>query len=71
MGGKEREACGRCSISTVLEAADADGDGADNPFDGDRIELGADEVRSVLRHEVALRRVRERLDRLATRLMFE
>jgi hypothetical protein len=72
MGGDEREACGRCSISTVLEATDdEDGDGgAENPFKGGRIELDADEVRSVVRHEVLARRVKSRLDALATRLIF-
>ena len=71
MGGKEREACGRCSISTVLEATDeADDGGAENPFEGERIELEADEVRSVVRHEVFARRVKARLDAIATRLIF-
>jgi hypothetical protein len=72
MGGKDREACGRCSISTVLEATeDGDGDGgAESPFEGERIELAADEVRSVVRHEVLARRVKARLDALASRLIF-
>ena len=75
MGGKRTEACGRCSVSTVLDATESDdGDAADataeNPFDGERIELEADEVERVVRHEVLARRVKDRLDDLATRLIY-
>lgn len=73
MGGKNTEACGRCSVSTVMEATESDDDGgagAANPFDGERIELEEDQLRSVVRHEVLVRRVKERLDGLATRLIF-
>lgn len=75
MGGKHTEACGRCSVSTVMEATWSDGEGdreasGANPFDGERIELEEDQVRSVVRHEVLVRRVKGRLDDLATRLIF-
>ena len=77
MGGKNTEACGRCSVSTVMDAAESDGEGdgdgaagATNPFDGERIELEEDQLRSVVRHEVLVRRVKDRLDDLTTRLIF-
>lgn len=77
MGGKRTEACGRCSVSTVVDAAgsddggEADGEaGGIDPFDGERIELGEDELRSVVRHEVLARRVKDRLDEVATRFIF-
>ncbi|AUX10782.1 hypothetical protein AArcSl_3176 [Halalkaliarchaeum desulfuricum] len=72
MGGKRTEACGRCSVSTVVDASDAeDGDtGGRNPFDGSRIELDEDELRSVVRHEVFFSRLRRRLDEWATRVTF-
>ena len=72
MGGKQTEACGRCSLSTVVDATDTeDGNSSGrNPFDGARIELDEDEVRSVVRHEVFFSRLRRRLDEWATRFTF-
>lgn len=73
MGGKHTESCGRCSVSTVVDAAgngdDDQGAGSD-PFDGERIELDEDRLRSVVRHEVFVQRVESRLDDLATRLIY-
>lgn len=75
MGGKDTEACGRCSVSTVLDAAESadDGEGdasAANPFDDGRIELEEADLRRIVRHEVFVRRVKDRLDALATRLIY-
>lgn len=80
MGGKRTEACGRCSISTVMDAAGSGdgedgGDGEDdgdarNPFEGARIELQESELRRVVRHEVLVRRVKDRLDDLASRFIY-
>lgn len=73
MGGKDTEACGRCSVSTVVDAAGntADGEGtAQNPFDGECIEVDEDDLRSVVRHEVLTQRIKGRLDDLATRLIY-
>lgn len=75
MGGKRTEACGRCSVSTVMDATESDGDDAgdataENPFDGERIELDEDQLQRVVRHEVLARRVKDRLDDLATRLIY-
>lgn len=77
MGGKRTEACGRCSVTTVVDATAEDGESAEaaesggtNPFDGDRIELDESQLRSVVRHEVFFSDVRRRLDEWATRLTF-
>lgn len=61
------EACGRCSMTTAVDLTEGNGE---NPFDGDRIEVDEDEIRSVSRHVVALGRVKERLDEWATRVTY-
>lgn len=74
MGGKRTEACGRCSVTTVIDAKEAGDEesegGGRNPFDGERIELEEREVTSVVRHEVAMGKLRQKLDDLATRLIY-
>ena len=58
------EACGRCSMTSVVGVASEGDDGPKgrNPFDGDRIELDDDELRSASPHVVALGRLKDRLD---------
>lgn len=72
MGNKKTESCGRCSVTTVLDSAEAtrtdDEAGGTNPFDGERIEIEESTIRSVVRHEVAVRRLKDRLDSVVTRL---
>lgn len=73
MGGKRTEACGRCSVSTVVDAAgsgDGEDDDARNPFEGARIEIQEAELRRVVGHEVLVRRVKDRLDDLASRFIY-
>ncbi|WP_435115576.1 hypothetical protein [Halolamina sp. C58] len=41
--GKPTEACGRCSMTAVVDAADVSGD----PFDDERIEVDESSVRRV------------------------
>ncbi|MCG1002771.1 MULTISPECIES: hypothetical protein [Halobacterium] len=42
------EACGRCSMTTVVDAVDANSDeGMADPFDGERIEVEESDVRRV------------------------
>lgn len=42
------EACGRCSMTTVVDAVNADSeDGPRDPFDDDRIEVAESQVRRV------------------------
>lgn len=46
MSEKKTETCGRCAMSTVVDAATTnEGSSARNPMDGDRIELSDDELR--------------------------
>lgn len=71
MGGTGKEACGRCSVSTVVELANEDGEsGGRNPFDGDRIELEESQLQSVVKHEVLFSRISRRLDEFATKLIY-
>jgi len=70
MGGKESEACGRCSVSTVVDATDSEEGGGENPFDGERIEVEESKMRSVVRHEVLAGRIKRKLDGFATRFIF-
>jgi len=72
MGGKQKEACGRCSVTTVIDATeDANEEGgAENPFDGERIEIEESQMRSVARHEVLASKVTDRLDEFASRVIW-
>lgn len=62
------EACGRCTMTTVIDTVD-DGGGRD-PFDGDRIEVEESEIRAASKHVVLAGRVKDRLDEWATRFAF-
>ncbi|WP_435334219.1 hypothetical protein [Haloarchaeobius sp. TZWWS8] len=62
------EQCGRCTMSSVVETTG--GEHGKNPFDGDRIELDDDELRSVNGHVVALGRLKNRLNDWARRLTY-
>ena len=70
MDDKRTEACGRCSMTSVVSMTE-DGDGGGrNPFDGPRIEVSDAEMRRVSKHQVWLGRVKRRLDEVATRLTY-
>lgn len=65
------ESCGRCSMSTVVEAASSGTDGADrDPFAGERIEVAESDLRRVSGHVVWLGRLKHRLDAFATSLIY-
>lgn len=68
MGGKIREACGRCSMTSVVDMFD--GDGGRNPFDGPRIEIPEEEMRRVAKPQILLGRAKRKLDEIATRLTY-
>ena len=71
MDDKRTEACGRCSMTSVVSmTADDEDGGGRNPFDGPRIEVSDAEMRRVGRHQVWLGRVKRRLDEVATRLTY-
>ncbi|WP_290815661.1 hypothetical protein [Halovivax sp.] len=72
---KRTESCGRCSVTTVLDATEAvDGDdehgGGRNPFDGPRIEVPEDDLRRASFVAVWLGRLKARLDAAAHRLTY-
>jgi len=58
----DTESCGRCAMSTVVDATDPDREG---PFDGDRIEVEEDSLRRVS-PSAWLSGAVSRLDRVAT-----
>lgn len=66
MGGTDSERCGRCSMTAAVEATDP----ADDPFDGERIEVTESNVRAVARPAVWLGQARRWLDEMATRLIY-
>lgn len=68
MGGKDSEACGRCSMTAVVDATADDADR--DPFGGERIEVPESEMRVVGRPAIWLGRAKRRLDELATRLTY-
>lgn len=64
--GKETETCGRCGMSTVVDATDAD---APEAFDEERIEVSDAEARAVS-PGAWLGGLKRRLDDIATRLTY-
>lgn len=62
------EACGRCGLSSVVDAA-GDGAGRD-PYGDARIELRESELRAASRHVELLGRVKDRLDDFARRVAY-
>lgn len=68
MGGKSKESCGRCSVTTVLDATEDGEGGGENPFDGERIEVEESTMRKTAPHEFAVRRVKDRLDGVVSQL---
>jgi hypothetical protein len=70
MGGKQKEACGRCSVTTVIDATEDEETSAENPFEGERIEVEEEQMRSVVRHEVLASKVTDKLDSFASRFVW-
>jgi len=68
MDSDKTEACGRCSMTTVVDSTD--GESARDPFDGERIEVDPDEMRTAAKPAVALGRIKRRIDEVATRLTY-
>lgn len=66
MNEKKTEACGRCSLTTVVDAAEGDHD----VLGEERIEVDEEEMRRVSVHHVAASRAKEWLDSLGTRLIY-
>ncbi|KTG11676.1 hypothetical protein AUR64_00345 [Haloprofundus marisrubri] len=73
MGGKRTEACGRCSMSSVVSVATEGSDEEENerrsPFSGARIELDDEELRRAS-PSAWFESTRRRLDSIATKLTY-
>lgn len=66
-----REACGRCTMTTVVDMADGDGDGGgSDPYGDERIEVDEDDLRLVSAHHVAVSRAKTWFDGLGQRLVY-
>lgn len=63
---KRTESCGRCGLSSVV---DATGDAPDL-YGSDRIELTEEELRTANRHVELVGRVKRRLDAVAHRVVY-
>lgn len=71
MDSDEREACGRCSMTSVTSMIQEDeGSSAPDPFGEERIEVDEDEMRTVSPHVVALGSLKRRIDEVATKLTY-
>jgi len=71
MDDKRTEACGRCSMSTVVSVANQDDNPSGrNPFDGARIEVPESELRPATAPQRLFGRLKRRLDDAATRLIY-
>jgi hypothetical protein len=73
MDDKRTEACGRCSMSSVVAMTADDekgGRASRDPFDGARIEVPESELRKANFPQVWLGRAKRRLDEVATRLTY-
>lgn len=68
MGGKDTEACGRCSMTSVVEMTD-DGEERDL-FGEDRIEVDESDLRKASFPAVYLGRLKTRLDEFATAVTY-
>ena len=71
MSEKQTEACGRCSMSTVVDAvADDEASGDRDPIDGDRIEV-SEAALSRVAPGAWLGRVTARLNAVARQLTYD
>jgi len=71
MDSDKTEACGRCSMTSVVSMAEEDGESSGHdPFEGARIEVPESEMRRLARPQIWLGRVKRRLDEVATRLTY-
>lgn len=66
MDDRKTEACGRCSLSAVVNTTDGDGD----VIGEDRIEIEESEMRRMSAHHVAATRAKKWFDALGERLIY-
>ncbi|WP_266079352.1 hypothetical protein [Haladaptatus caseinilyticus] len=68
MGGKRTEACGRCGLSSVIDAT-SDGEPRD-VYGEDRIEVSESEMRAVSRHTEFFGKAKNKLNAFAERVTY-
>lgn len=68
MDGKRTESCGRCGMSSVVDAT-SNGELRD-PYGDERIEVTESELRAANRHVELLGRAKRRLDLFAERIAY-
>lgn len=66
MDEKKTEACGRCSITTVIDASGSDR----NVLGEDRIEVEENEMRRLSAHHIAASRAKDWFDSVGERLIY-
>ncbi|ADJ13472.1 hypothetical protein [Halalkalicoccus jeotgali] len=66
MNEKDTEACGRCAITTVVDATESGRD----VLGEERIEIAEREMRRTSPHHVAASRLKSWFDSLGTRLIY-
>ena len=66
---KDTEACGRCSMTVVVDAVDDEEDRSQDPFDGERIEVDERELERVS-PEAWMGRVSSRVNEAVSRLVW-
>ena len=68
--GKIREACGRCSMTTVVDTVSDEDGGVQNPFEGESIEVPEEKMRAVAKPHIWAGQVKTRLDEIAARIVY-
>ena len=66
---KDTEACGRCSMTVVVDAVDDEEDRSQDPFGGERIEVDERELERVS-PEAWMGRVSSRVNEAVSRLVW-
>ena len=70
MADERAEACGRCTMTSVVDLREGpDGESRD-PFAGNRIEIADSKLRKVSGHVVFLGRLKRRIDEIATSITY-
>ncbi|PSQ45156.1 hypothetical protein BRD17_02150 [Halobacteriales archaeon SW_7_68_16] len=69
MDSNRPEACGRCSMTSVVEMTDDDGADRD-PFGDERIEVSESEMRVAAAPAVMAGKIKRKLDEFATRVTY-
>lgn len=70
MADERAEACGRCSMTSVVDLRDKSDRENRDPFAGDRIEISDSELRKASGHVVFLGRLKRRINEVATSITY-